>query len=132
MTVTVHELVHWANAKQNKKVFSAWTLWIVLISEECSTVRPGQHVQRSCTQGSLMHFVLGRLIVSWYWILNCMNNPPWNLYFKSSMKYSCPICLGSGLLVNVCTDLHLTIISCICTHSTRWKYFCKVTQGTVP
>ena len=62
-----------------------------------------------------MHFVLGPLILSWYWILNCMNHPPWNLYFTSLIKYSHPICMCSGWLVNACRDLQLTIISCICT-----------------
>ena len=36
--MAVQELVYWANAKRNKRVFRAclkpWTLWILLITEE--------------------------------------------------------------------------------------------------
>ena len=50
------------------------------------------------------------------------------------MKYSRPICMGGGLLVNACADLQLTniyLVYVLCTVQDE-NTFCKVTQGTVP
>ena len=47
------------------------------------------------------------------------------------MKYSCPICMGSGSLVKYArTDLQLTIMSCIIHHIVQDEN--KARQGTVP
>ena len=44
------------------------------------------------------------------------------------MKYSCPICMGSGSLVNARTDLQLTILYLVLTVQDENK----VAQSTVP